>query len=215
MKRLLWSIILLCHYQVVLANDTDSLLNVLKSEISKKQFYDGQKQYQIELLKKRLAISKSDNLNSQYLICDQLYKEYKDFVFDSAHVYAEKLLVISKKLHSIPKQYESRIKLSTIQLSWGMFKETFDNIRQIDVRMLPDSIKVHFYELKSIAYTDLSLYNTDKFYIQESRAESIKALDSALMYSQPKSYEKYRYTAERLKISGRNNPNDFSLIQYW
>ena len=206
MKLLLCSIIfLLCCYQVVFANEADSLLNVLKSEINKKQSYDGEKQHQIKILKKILATSGQANLNAQYTICDQLYKEYKDFIFDSAHVYAEKLLVLSEKLHSVPKQYESRIKLSTIQLSWGMFKETFDNIRQINVHVLPDSIKVRYYELKSIAYTDLSLYNTDKFYIAESRAESIKALDSALMYSKPESYEKYRHTAERLQINGRKD----------
>ncbi|RYE36097.1 MAG: hypothetical protein EOP42_04615 [Sphingobacteriaceae bacterium] len=206
MKLFLWLIFLLPYSsQAVLANEADSLLTVLKSEISRKQIYDDQKQHQIEILKRRFATSKPGNLNAQYQLCNQLYEEYKDFVFDSAHVYAEKLLVISERLHSVPKQYESRIKLSTIQLSWGMFKETFDNIRQIDVRMLPDSIKVHFYELKSIAYTDLSLYNTDRFYVEESRAASAIALDSALMYSKPESYEKYRHTAEKLNFSGRTD----------
>ncbi|RYY05822.1 MAG: hypothetical protein EOP43_08000, partial [Sphingobacteriaceae bacterium] len=204
MKLLLWSIfIFICSHQVVFANEADSLLQVLKAEISKKQSYDDQKQKRIIILKKILATTEQTNPDKQYFICDQLYKEYKDFIFDSAHVYAEKLLVLGKKLNSVPKQYESRIKLSSIQLSWGMFKETFDNIRQINVNMLPDSVKVRYYELKSIAYTDLSIYNTDKFYIAESREESIKALDSALMYSRPGSYEKYRHTAERLKISGR------------
>ena len=206
MKLLLWSIILLfCCQHVVFASEADSLLNVLKSEISKKQLYDGQKQHRIMMLKKVLATSGQTNFDAQYIICDKLYNEYKDFIFDSAHVYAEKLLVISKNLHSVPKQYESRIKLSTIQLSWGMFKETFDNIRQINVHVLPDSIKVRYYELKSMAYSGLSLYNTDKFYVAESRAESIKALDSALLYSKPESYEKYRYTAQRLKINGRKD----------
>jgi tetratricopeptide (TPR) repeat protein len=206
MKVFLWSIItLLCYHPVVFANESDSLLNVLKSEINRKQYYDGQKQHHIIRLKRSLGTITHNNLDLQYTICDQLYEQYKDFIFDSAHVYAQKLLILSQQLHSVPKQYESRIKLSTIQLSWGMFKETFDNIRQINVRVLPDSIKVHYYELKSIAYTSLSLYNTDKFYITESRAESIKALDSALMYSKPESYEKYRHTAERLRISGRED----------
>lgn len=212
MKRLLWPIfILICCNQVVFAGKVDSLLNVLKIEISKKQFYDGQKQYRITLLKKLLATSGQTDFHARYVISDKLYDEYKDFIFDSAHVYAENLLAISKQLHSVPMENESRIKLSTIQLSWGMFKETFDNIRQINVRLLPDSIKVHYYELKSIAYTDLSLYNTDKFYTTDSRAESIKCLDSALMYSKPGSYEKYLHSAERLKISGRTG----EAMQYY
>lgn len=184
---------------------TDSLLRVLKSEILKKKIYDGEKDRHIKKLKETLASVPKSDFYTQYAICDKLYQEYKDFVFDSAHVYTEKLLALSRKMNDLPKLYESKIKLGTIQSSWGMFKETFECLSQIDVNQAPDSVKLRYYELKSKAYTRQALYNTDEFYSPSNRAESIKALTAAIRLSKPGSYEKYRHLAELCTIYGQND----------
>lgn len=196
-------LLVLLSYSAKCEKRADSLLNVLKSEILKKKLYDREKQDRIHALKQALNTITKDNLPAQYNICDGLYKEYKDFIFDSAHVYALKELRISQEMNDVPKQYESKIKLGNIQVSWGMFKETFDGLAQINVNQLPDSVKLRYYELKSLAYTDLASYNTDEFYSHTNRVESIKALDSATHYSKPDSYEKYKHLAERLTIAGK------------
>jgi len=183
---------------------TDSLLKVLKSEILKKKFYDGEKDRYIKNLKESLGTVPKTDFYTQYAICDKLYQEYKDFVFDSAHVYTKKLLALSRQMHDIPKLYESKIKLGTIQSSWGMFKETFECLNQINVSQAPDSVKLKYYELKSKAYTRQALYNTDEFYSPSNRAESIRALNAAIQLSKPGSYEKYRHLAELCTIYGQN-----------
>ncbi|MEO6977137.1 MAG: DUF6377 domain-containing protein, partial [Mucilaginibacter sp.] len=114
-----------------------------------------------------------------------------------------KLSQLSVSMHDVSKQYESKIKLGAIQLAWGMFKETFECINQINVHLLHDSVKLRYYQLKSRAYTDLSFYNTDKFYAPACQVEAIKALDSVILLSKPGSYEWYKYSAERCTITGQ------------
>lgn len=185
------------------ATPTDSLLEVLKLEIRNKAKYDDAKQQRIRALSKAYASVSPANYYQKYTLCDRLYHEYRDFIFDSAHVYADQLVHLSLKTRSGCNQHESRIKLSSIQLAWGMFKEAFEGIDKIRPAELPDSLKVKYYELKSVAYTSLALYNTNKFYVTKSHTASIKALDSALMYSKPDSYEYFRHTAEKLNLYGR------------
>jgi hypothetical protein len=184
-------------------SSADSLLGVLKSEIHKKKFYDDEKDRRIQLLKETLNSTATDNFSARYALCDKLYSEYKDYVFDSAHVYTRKLLMLSSQMHDSPKQYESKIKLGTIQLSWGMFKETFDCLNKIDVHLLPDSVKLRYYELKSTAYSKQASYNTDEFYSSAARKESLKSLDSAVLLAKPESFEKYKYMAELFRTSGQ------------
>jgi hypothetical protein len=182
---------------------TDSLLKILKSEINRKELYDAEKNRRIATLKQSLNHAAKDDLSTQYMICDRLYAQYKDFLFDSAHVYTKRLLQISNKMHDLPKKYESEIKLGTIQLSWGMFKETFDCLNQLDVRLMPDSVKLKYYELKSTAYSKQASYNTDEFYSPGNKAESLRALDSAVLLAKPESFEKYKYMAELYRTSGQ------------
>jgi hypothetical protein len=179
----------------------DSLLNVLKSEIIKKKVYDNQKEQHLIQLKAQLAMSGTD-LSARYVLYDALYEAYKDYKFDSAHVYITRLLQASNLVHDVPKQYQSKIKLGLLQLSWGMYKEVFDGIAQIDVRLIPESMRSSYYGLKYRALQNLSAYNTDEFYSPATQIESMVALDSAVRLSKPGSFEKYKYTAQFLARSG-------------
>jgi hypothetical protein len=196
-------LLLLFAYNAKCQNYSDSLFGVLKSEIAKKNSYDGEKALRINQLKDRLHTVEKHNYKLRYHIYNQLYLEYKEFVFDSAFVYCHKLLETSKLMRNLPKQYESELKLGAIQLSCGMFKETFDCFNRINPRLLPDSVKIRYYEIKSRAYTNLALFNTDKFYASANTAASLKALDSAIILAKPDSYEKYRHIAERLTMGGQ------------
>lgn len=195
-------LVMLSHYAKC-QNSADSLIRVLKFELLKKKTYENQRNARILALKNELAKVLPSNFSDQYILCNKLYNEYQDFVFDSAHVYTSRLLKISSLMHDLPKQYDSKIKLGRIQLTWGMFKETFETLQQIRVNALPDSIKLRYYELKSRAYTDEAMYNTDEFYSSANRAASIKAIDSAIYFSKPESYEKYRHVAELLTMQGK------------
>ena len=183
---------------------TDSLLAVLKKELSREKIYDDQKETRIKKLKEKLGAISKTNYKTQYDVCTRLYGEYEVYQFDSAYVYTQKLLNISRVTNDVPKQYDSKIKLGFILLSSGMFKETFDCLNQINIRLLNDSSKLEYYALKARAYSDLADYNNDKYYTSPDSAESIKYLDSAIALAKPNSFEQLYYLGNRQVVMGQS-----------
>jgi DNA-binding CsgD family transcriptional regulator len=183
----------------------DSLLNVLKTEILKKKEYDRNKELHLQKLKASLSrVSKSD-FSLQYAVLDQLIEAYRSYNFDSAHVYTYKLIGVSGALKDPQKRYQSKIKLGALQLSWGMYKEAFDCIRQINVTLLSDSNKLRYYEFKARSLNELAAYNTNRFYSPTNRIESIKTLDSAVSLSRPGSYDKEKYLGQLYSITNQHD----------
>ncbi|HEY4326873.1 MAG TPA: DUF6377 domain-containing protein [Mucilaginibacter sp.] len=168
---------------------TDSLLTVLKTELSQRTKYDDQKESHIKKLKENLTAASKKDYNLQYDICRDLFEEYKVYQFDSAYVYIQKLLYISNLTRDVSREYDSRIKLGFILVSSGMFKESFDCLDKIDTRKLNDSSKLEYYGLKARAYADLADYNTDINYSPFDNATAIKYLDSVIALAKPESFE--------------------------
>ena len=192
---------------------TDSLLSVLKTELSKKKTYDNQKQVRIKKYKALLSAVSDKNLLAQYGICEKLYDEYKVFQFDSAYVYTKKLELLSLKLNDKSKFYESKIKLGFILLSAGMFRETFDCLNQINTHFINDSTKIEYYALKSRTYSDLADYNNDKFFTPEDNELSVKYIDSGLRLCKPGSYQQYNLLGNKQHTIGDLSHPSSYLIQ--
>jgi tetratricopeptide (TPR) repeat protein len=183
----------------------DSLLTVLKSEILKKNSYEGIKENDLKQLKKTLAAVPRTSVSTHYAVLNNIIEAYRDYSFDSAHVYTYKLIQVSNLLKDRQKQYESKIRLGALQLSWGMFKEAFDCISEINVNALPDSTKLRFYEFKARALNEISTYNSNRFYSPINRQESIKALDSAVLLSKPGTYDKYKSLGQLYSITDQRS----------
>jgi hypothetical protein len=195
------------------ATQTDSLLTVLKSELTKKKIYDNEKEARLKKLKTSLYNTSKTNYKAQYDICSRLYEEYKVYQFDSAYVYTQKLLNISTVLNDVPKQYESNIRLGFILLSSGMFKETFECLNHINTRLINDSLKVEFYSLKARECSDLADYNSDKYYSPVDNALSIKYLDSAIAFAIPNSFEGLSRLGDRQLRTGQTQQPSIYYIK--
>jgi tetratricopeptide (TPR) repeat protein len=214
MKVFFVALFVVCFgYQAISSPTTDSLFNVLKTELANKKNYDDQKETRITELKNKLAIISKTDYSAQYNISVKLYEEYKVFQFDSAYVYTQKLLNISLVTHDITRQYESRIKLGFILLSAGMFKETFDCLNQINSHFLNDSSRLEYYALKARAYSDLADYNNDKNYTSFDNQSSIKYLDSAIQMAKPESFEMLMHLGDRQLISGMTQQPSVDYIR--
>src|SRR3569833_35747 len=77
---------------------TDSLLAVLKKEMSNEKNYEQQKEARIKRLRDMLAATPPSNYAKVYGLCSGLYEEYKVYKFDSAYVYTNRLLDLSHRL---------------------------------------------------------------------------------------------------------------------
>jgi tetratricopeptide (TPR) repeat protein len=100
------------------------------------------------------------------------------------------------------KEYGSLMKAGYVELESGRIKEAFDCLAQFDSRRTNREARCRYYELKTRAYSDLDTYNTHEFHSDSNRKECIKALDSALLLSEPGSFEREKHVAELLNITG-------------
>jgi len=181
---------------------TDSLFDQLNRELNNKGNYDHLKEQHILKLKQGLKNTSSQNLQAQFSFCAKLYDEYKSYQYDSAYIYAIKLQSISHSLNDEAKYDYSKIKIGFILLSSGMFKETFDNLRGINVRSLDDSVKIEYYSLMTRAYYDLGNYDNNKYYTVDYNTLANKYIDSAIAISKPGSYDNIYLTGYKKLKNG-------------
>ncbi len=180
---------------------TDSLLAVLKTELAKEKTYDGAKELRIVKLKQQLAATTQNKYDDQYALCTRLYKEYEVFQFDSAYVYTQKLINISKQTHNAAHLNESRIKVAFLLLSSGMFTEAFQSLNLVNTSVLDNDSKLQYYSIKSRAFSDLAQYNNDKTYAPFDQAEAVKYIDSAIAISSPNSFNRLYHQGNKQVIT--------------
>ena len=197
-------------FSVYASPKTDSLMAVLKNELVLKNEYDGQKEARIKEIKAQLAGTSATNYESLYKLSGKLYEEYKVYQFDSAYVYTNRLLYLSHQLKDPSKEYDSKLKLGFILCSAGMFKQTFDCLNKIDAGALDNDSKVEYYALKARAYSDLADYDNDSYYTPYENAESVKYLDSAIMFCKPDSFDKLMHLgSKQLRIGDTKSPSKY------
>ena len=184
---------------------SDSLLTRLNSILEKKKAFDEAKLARIANLKKELLNVGNTSLGSKYNIYLELYNEYKSFNYDEAFNYAQKLQQVGHLLNDPTKIAYSRIKLGFILLSSGMFKETFDSLKTVDVKLLDTTARREYYFLTARTYYDLADFDKDNYYtpIYNSRAE--KYIDSATRLCAGNSFEYVYYNGLKYLKAGSIN----------
>jgi hypothetical protein len=165
------------------SDKTDSLIKVLKTEIAKSDDYLAKKELHIRKLKESERKIDKEDYREQFTVANWLYDEYKSYQFDSAYVYANKMIAISRHMNYKPKEYYSEVKLSFILLSSGLFNETFKQLGRVDVNKLEDSVKSEYYFLMGRSYYDLAYYNHDKYFSPSYIISGNRYLDSAIYFS--------------------------------
>lgn len=192
MSRLFFiCVVLFLPVVAVCQSRVDSLIGVLKKEIGKQDVYVNQKLERIGKLQERMARVKPADHENRFALYNELYHEYKTFVNDSAFRYARRLIQVSHQLDDPVRIGYAHLKLGFTLLSAGMFKETFDTLRAIDVKTLHDSSRVDYYRLTARAYADLMIFNNHDYFLDLYRNYYRQYLDSALNHCKSGSYQYY------------------------
>jgi hypothetical protein len=175
--------------------DNDSLISVLKREISQREIYVNEKLERIDRLKTALSKTRKDDVEARFEIYNGLYHQYKTFIYDSGFQYAKKLVATAFNTKDKSRIGYARVKLGFILISSGMFKETFDSLKNVEVKYLVDSTRIDYYRLLSRAYSDLNIYNNDQHYRNFYLKLDQQYLDSAISISKPGSFHRYYFGA--------------------
>src|ERR1700752_5371201 len=108
MRSFLFLLILFISSSAFSSPKTDSLFEQLKNELNNNSVYEHQKEVTIQKLKKAAHLLSKNNLQGQFNAYIKLYDEYKSYQYDSAYVYATKLLELSHALKDKSKEDYSK-----------------------------------------------------------------------------------------------------------
>ncbi len=139
----------------------DSLLNVLDKTINEHRQYVELRENRIQQLKALLSRNNL-SLDDVYSLNKQLYNEYKAYVCDSAISYLNCNLDIAEKMNNTDKVVETKLLLSYLFASSGMYKESIDILNSIKRNMLKSSFLEDYYLCYDHVYGELSFYTHDK-----------------------------------------------------
>ncbi|RPD45320.1 hypothetical protein DNI29_18215 [Hymenobacter sediminis] len=168
-------------------SQTDSLLRVLDQTLVHQAKYDKQRLDRLFMLKSELRANQ-DNAAASFNLALRICDEYQVFTYDSAFIYSLKLGTLARRLQSPAKLQIARTKLAYTLRSGGLFKDAFDTLESINVRLLSPRYKAEFYEIYSIVCIELAEYDQDTYYQPYYTAKSYTYADTAARFSRSGSY---------------------------
>lgn len=191
----------------------DSLLLEVNKAIQGKEAHVEIKLKRIQGLKDQLNSVSASASAERFDLYNKLFHEYKVFIYDSAFKYARKLSETSYKLGDPTRISYSKIKMCFILMSAGMYKETFDSLKTININSLPDSSKLDCYWLNGRARFDLGTYDADPYYNRAYIKSALLYLDSALNYCTPNTYQ-YFYISNYKDLRGGDSNEALIKVNY-
>ena len=189
-KVLITVTICLISTSVFSQGKSDSLLNVLKQEISKAPVYDQQKELRILNLKRKLNKGNSQYFLFQHNLYKNIIEEYKAYKYDSAFVYANKMIALASRFNKKHELIEDEILLGNIYTSTGMYKEGFELVANIDTNTISDQLKSDFYSFRGRLNEHISKYNKDAFFSELYLKQSHEDFARSKSILPPNSFEK-------------------------
>ncbi|HVV05491.1 MAG TPA: DUF6377 domain-containing protein [Puia sp.] len=175
----------------------------LNQAIGRSTQYDAEKERTIALARKNVLAADPNNLQFLFHLYQPLYDEYKLYNYDSARHYAQEIVRVALRLNDPARIVNARLKVCFCLLSAGMFKETLDSLKEIDISDAGDLLKAEYYALMGRYYYDLGDFDNDAYNTPAYTTLGNKYIDSALNIFAPGSTWAIYYTG--LKEIKSNN----------
>lgn len=196
---------------------SDNLLGVLRSEISNEHLYDRKKEDQIQKLKNQLTDIRSATFTEKFELDSLIFEQYRSFKYDSAFIYASKMIAISNVYHNKPHLVQSTLLLSNILLNSGLYKEAFDELRKIDTAGMSHQLKSSYLILRARLNSGIAEYDSDAVYSKTYRERSDEDFKQAESANPSNSFEKtinLAFNADSMKQKGLSPDFFFNLITH-
>lgn len=198
-NKYLLLLLFLCYSSFSWGNKTlDSLLNVLDQTLLEHETYVHEREDRIQHFKELI---KEVPLNSpeHYQLNNQIYKEYKPYICDSAVHYINNNIQIADYLNDEKRLNESKLQLSYLLTSAGMYAESIDVLRAIERKKLTPDLISEYYSCLDHVYGELGAYTQDHRFAQRYWKISQSYKDSLYAVLSPESAEYLEMTESMLR----------------
>ncbi len=146
----------------LVGENVDSLLNVLDKSIEGHEEYALQKENYLRKLKETAAKVPSVSFE-RYDLNMQIYKEYKAFICDSAILYLNENIILAEQLRDVKREIDSKLLLSCLLSSTGMYKEAVDILGTVDRQEIDTTQLLDYYSTFNHIYSEIGFYTQDKY----------------------------------------------------
>jgi tetratricopeptide (TPR) repeat protein len=178
-------LMLLCHVCSA-QSSTDRLLDQLDSLLANRIAFDNAKIQRLAHFKNKLALVKGDE---QFALLEDIYDEYKSFIYDSAFSYAMRLQGIARQSGDPTKIATAKIKMAFVLVSSGLLNEALDSLMTIEVTGVPADVRIRYYYLMVRTCYDLADFAQNHFYGKQYAGLGRAYVDSASLLMPPNSVE--------------------------
>ncbi len=204
----------LCTFISYAKSPVDSLLVELDRTIGNGQIYTGQKMNYIHNLRLKFSATGLNN-EDQYLLYQQLAKEYESFRCDTAILYSTERLRLAEELGNTQWINESKFQLASVLSKACMFDRAIKLLNSIDKNNLSHQQLVHYYK----AYLDNYIYQTEFYqygYQIEGLSNNRKVYrDSLLMVLNPNTLDYVVNYGTKYIESGETEKAEELLFSYY
>lgn len=141
------------------ASSLDSLLLELDRTIEEHKTYSDERELRIRNIKNMLTATTDPEL--RYNLNHMLFGEYKAYICDSAIHYMNQNIELATRMTDLPRLYESRLLLSRLLASTGMYLEATDLLQSIHRSQIPPHLLVNYFAAYNYVYSEASFYTQD------------------------------------------------------
>jgi DNA-binding CsgD family transcriptional regulator len=200
---ILFFLFLLGVYNGFGQDKTKDVLNSLDSAIAHRQDFLNKKLQLIDKLK--YSVPDKNNLAETYDYYLNLYKQYQSFKFDSAFYYVRKLNETARQTNNAELITSAKIEFSNILITAGIFSESLDTLKSLQLIGLSPEIKANYYQVLGRGYFDMESFSQSSEYAQIYRQKGLQGFDSAMVYLPETSWQ---YLSLKAQVDLKTGLND-------
>ncbi|WP_319501804.1 DUF6377 domain-containing protein [uncultured Draconibacterium sp.] len=186
-------------------------METLDEVIAQREYFVSKKLDRINALTESAPSPEDEHyLTNYYAYCLKLYNEYQTFEFDSAYFYAKKLNETAQQINDSELIAGAKIEFANILITAGIFNESLDTLKSIQLAGLTPKIKANYYQVLSRGYFDMESFSQSPEFAQAYREKGMAGYDSALVYLPHSSWQYHSLIAQKnLKLGN----NDTAIIE--
>lgn len=194
------------------ASDVDSLLSVLDSELNRSRSLNEDKEEYIRGLSRRFRNAGTPAL--RFSLCEELYREYKNFQYDSAFFYASRMYDLGvADNNDIRKITLARIARMECYNSVGLFREADEMLREINEADIPPENLVAFYNICTTYYSNISSYAGVTTPLGWRYLDSLAVYNNKILATSPT--DSYEYAKAMIKRRDLENAPVLELAELY
>lgn len=175
------------------AGVADSILRVLDEELAMRSDRQREKEHALSVLKE--SASKARDTRSRFEAASNIFDEYRSYHFDSALVYADRMLSLARALDDPEAIARSKANLIYCYLSVGFYKEAEDVAGGVEIGDISPETAVEYFSNLAHLHQNLSYFVARTPRLAESYREAFrennqKIIDYAQKLKDPVEREK-------------------------